>query len=293
MSVHLGVEPTESYRELLEESFDQVERTVSWVSRRLCITGDDADEFRSWVNEKLVDDDYRVLREFSGRSSLATYLVAVIQNLARDFRMKRWGRWRPSAAAIRLGLVAEQLETLMDRDGFTLDEAFESLRSNHGVRMTHLEIVGLAEQLPTRTPLRFEGEAAVATAVSQSKAENGIKKTERKRLLEKARRFLAEAIAKLSVEDRLVLRMHYQSGLAMSAIASVLGLEQRFLYTRRDRCRRELRAALVAEGLDPTRLFEALEQSEEDFKVDYGLEATKLDQARPSNILKSRDKEDA
>ena len=111
MSDQQSAASAERLQALFVESLDQIDRAVSWVSRRFCFTGDDSDEFRSWVHEKLIEDDYRVLREFTGRSKLATFLVAVIQNLARDYRSREWGRWRPSAAAERLGLVAVQLET--------------------------------------------------------------------------------------------------------------------------------------------------------------------------------------
>lgn len=292
MSVPIEAESRERYRGLLEESFDQVQKTVAWVSRRLCLTGDDADEFRSWVNEKLVDDDYRVLREFKGRSSLATYLVAVIQNLGRDYRMKKWGRWRPSAAAVQLGLEAEQLEILLERDGFTLDEASEHLRSNHGVRMRHVEVVDLAAKLPARTPLRLEAEAQMAATASDSRADDGISMRERRGALEAARGVLTEVLATFAAEDRLVLRMYYQSGLTMSAIASTLGLRQRSLYTRRDRCRRALRKGLEAAGMEAAGLLEALAQSETDFRVDYSLKAAKVGQAGPSNRLNPRAKDE-
>ena len=79
---------------LFESCLGQIEGLVSWISRRFCMGPDDAEEFRSWVNLKLIEGDYRVLRSFSGRSGMATYLTSVIQNLARDYRMSRWGRWR-------------------------------------------------------------------------------------------------------------------------------------------------------------------------------------------------------
>lgn len=283
-----AVETTERFRALLEESLTQIERTVSWVATRLCLTGDDADEFRSWVHEKLVEDDYRVLRGFQGRSTLATYLVAVIQNLARDYRMKTWSRWRPSAAAERLGLVALQLETLRERDGFTLDEAAEILRSNHGVRMSGPELADLAAKLPARTPVRFEGDAGVATAVSEERADRGVRESERRATLANSKEALAGALAELDVLDRLVLRMYYRSGLTIAAIAAALNLEQRPLYNRRDRCLRTLKADLEDRGLNAAEVLDAVAWLDADFKVDFGLREAKDADNEPSNQVETK-----
>lgn len=287
MSDHQSTDATERLRALFEESLDQIERAVSWVSRRLSLVGDDADEFRSWVHEKLIEDDYHVLREFSARSKLATYLVAVIQNLARDYRLKEWGRWRPSAAAERLGLVAVQLETLLHRDGFSMDEAAESLRFNYAVKMGRLEIMDLAAKLPPRTRLSFEGDAGVALAVADTRTDERVMEAEREEMLDRTQEALTQSLGELNVEDRLVLKMHYQSGLTIAAIATALDLEQRTLYTRRDRCLRRLEASLEASGLHATDVFEALGWSGAEFKVNYDLQAVELDENEPSNSVKA------
>ena len=52
---------------------------------------------------KLIEDDYRRLRRFEGRSSFATYLATVVQRLFLDFVIGKTGRWRPSVQARRLG----------------------------------------------------------------------------------------------------------------------------------------------------------------------------------------------
>ena len=283
-----GAEPPKA---LFERYLERIEGVVSWVSRRFCMSADDAEEFRSWVHVKLIEDDYRVLRSFSGRSGMATYLTSVIQNLARDYRMSRWGRWRPTVAAERLGLVAVQLETLVDRDGFSLDEAVEMLRSNHGVRRSRLELVDLAAKLPPRVRLRFEGDDDIASAPASTRADQGVTEKERMEILERTREVLTSALAELDVEDRLVLKMHYQSGLTISAIATALDLDQRGLYTRRDRCRRQLKSSLERRGLGAAEVLEALGWAEADFEVDYGVEKHEVDGTDPSNSAKARDEE--
>ena len=276
---------------LFESHLARIEAVVSWVTRRFCMGPDDAEEFRSWVHLKLIEEDYGVLRAFSGRSGMATYLTSVIQNLARDYRMKRWGRWRPSAAAERLGLAAVQLETLVERDGFGLGEAVEMLRANHGVRLSRLELVDLAARLPPRVRLRFEGDDRVAAATSGDRADQGVRGAERVEILERLRRELARCLAELDLEDRLILKMHYQSGLTISAIAAALDLEQRRLYTRRDRSRRDLRRCLEGPGIDAAEALEAMGWAEADFEVDYGLEEGGDSGTGPSNDVTAEGEE--
>ena len=279
----------ESPRALFERHLERIEDVVSWISRRFAMSADDAEEFRSWVHLKLIEDDYRVLRAFSGRSSIATYLTTVVQNLARDYRTRRWGRWRPTAAAERLGLVAVQLEALMDRDGFSLDEASEMLRANHGVRLSRLELVDLAAKLPPRVRPRVSGDDEVADAASASRADQDVRKAERRRLLQRAERALAWCLAQIGLEDRLVLKMHYQSGLTIAAIAAALDLEQRRLYTRRDRCRRQLKKCLEDRAPDAGQVLEALGWAEAEFEVDFGIADGEVDGTGPSNDLTRRD----
>ena len=79
---------------------------------------------------------------------------------------------------------------------------------------------------------------------------------------ERLRGELGRSLAELEVADRLLLKMHYESGLRISAIARVLGLKQRELYTRRDRCLRQLQRSLVGAGLDGVHVLDAAGSSQ-------------------------------
>src|SRR5262249_55699200 len=112
-----------------------IDDITAQVCRRHRLTSADANDFRSDVRAHFIDRDYEVLRRFEGRSSLATYVTVVVQRLFFDFRNRQWGRWRPSAEAKRLGPTAILLERLVVRDGWTLEQAAETLRVNHGVTL--------------------------------------------------------------------------------------------------------------------------------------------------------------
>ncbi len=88
----------------------------------------------------MIDDDYAILRKFQNRSTLWTYLAAVIERMSLDFCADKWGRWRPSAMAERLGPVAVVLERLVNRDSHSVDEALEMLKTNHDIALTDAEL---------------------------------------------------------------------------------------------------------------------------------------------------------
>jgi RNA polymerase sigma factor for flagellar operon FliA len=228
-----------------------IERVIASTCRRHAVRGDEAEEFAATVKLHLVDNDYAVLRKFEGKSSLATFLTTVIKNLFRDFRISRWGKWRPSAEALRLGVEAVQLETLLVRDGISFDEAERMLRENFHVRLSAAELAELAAQLPPRQPRRFEGEEVLERLGVEAAADQGLIDEERAAVAARVENALAEALEELPEEDQLILRMHFVDGLSLASIARMLALEQKPLYRRRQRLFARLRAALQAQGFGP------------------------------------------
>ena len=253
--------PHPSPRELLIERLDLIQRLTAHVCSRFGLRGDEARELGSQVMLKLVDDDYAVLRGFAGRSRLSTYLTAVIVNLARDFCCQRGGRWRPSAAARRLGGVAMELERLLEREGFSLRESIEILRRHHRVGLSPVELADLASQLPPRCPRRFTSCETLAELPTGERAAARLEARRHDRTLRSASRALAAAMAELTPEDRLILRMRYASGLKVSIIARTLGLAQRPLYARIERCLGSLRRRLEKRGIEGDLVLEALREN--------------------------------
>ena len=106
--------------------------------------------------------------------------------------------------------------------------------------------------------------------------------------LERARKVLVESLDELELTDRLVLKMHYQSGLRISAIARALDLKQRELYTRRDRCLRELRVALDSAGLESHDVMDALGWEKTEFRANFGTDLPGDTEEDPSNLTNPR-----
>jgi RNA polymerase sigma factor for flagellar operon FliA len=222
-----------------------LDRIAAVLGRRHALSDADIEEFGSWVKERLIEREYAVYRQFAGRSSLGTYLAVVVANLFRDFRNSRWGRWRPSAAATRLGPLAVRLETLLHRDGHSFRDAVERLKGHE----TEPALRALAAQLPRRMPQKEVGlEAAVGVAAPQDPSSDTID----------AERVIADAMAELPVEDRVIVRMHYWDDFSVADIARTLGLEQRRLYRRLESIQVTLGRALAKRGLDRARIAELL-----------------------------------
>ena len=89
-----------------------IEGVIGFVSRRHHLDAAEADDFEAHVKLKLVQDNYAVLQRFEGRCSLRGFLAVVVERLLLDYRTARWGKWRPSADAKRLGPTAVLFEQL-------------------------------------------------------------------------------------------------------------------------------------------------------------------------------------
>ncbi|HEV2734967.1 MAG TPA: sigma-70 family RNA polymerase sigma factor [Longimicrobiaceae bacterium] len=223
-----------------------LERIIASICRRHALVGDEADDFASWAKAKLIENDYAIIRKFQGRSSISTYLTVVVANLFRDFRTQHWGRWRPSAMAKRLGGLAVRLETLLHRNGHSLTQAIEVLRSSGLTTMSDREISELAARLPARTrPGSAEDPAGEAPP-----ADGELWRSERMNDWDAARGTLERALADLPPEDQLILRLRYWEGFTVAEVARALHLEQKPLYRRIDRDLERLRVSLEAAGVD-------------------------------------------
>ena len=241
-------------------SLPAIDRAVGYLARRYALAEPDAEEFGSWVRTKLIVDEYRVFREFRGRSSMQTYLAVVIANLFRDYRNSRWGRWRPSAVARRLGPVAMRFEALVHRDGYGAREAAEVLRST-GIAPQDLKV--LAEQIPPRARMREVSlDVAVESAPGDDRADAAVDAGEQQVEATKAEETLRATVAGLPEEDQVIIRMRFWDDFSVGDIARALGLEQKRLYRRLEAIQATLGERLLARGVTRQRVAELLAREE-------------------------------
>jgi len=261
-----------SVEQLYLAQLETIKRLAAYACRRYGFSREEVEDFTQHVLAKIWTGDCAVLRKYQGRSSLSTYLAIVVNSALKDYVNSLWGKWRPSAAANRLGQLAIDLETLLVRDRKSFDEACQTLRSR-GVTATDAGLSEIAARLPPRSPRRpdgsYEGEAGTGDGdlsrsaalggrepVAPESADDGIRLSERQRRWQQAMRGLGVAIGALPAEDRVIAKMLGEFQVVV--IAARLGLDQKALYRRKNKILKTLREALERDGFSAADLGEIL-----------------------------------
>jgi len=233
------------------EHLDRINRIAEALCTRHGVRGADAEDFTSEVRLRLLQDDYAVLRKYRGASSMPTFLTVVIGNLFRDYRIKRWGKWRPSAEAKRRGEAAVLLETAVYRDGRSFDDACRLLQSNGRVDVDAGELRRIMAELPRRIRVRQDDDASLDSVATTEETDDLVLENERRDRLLAAESALRRALTRLDPEDRLIITMHFFEGISIADIARALGLPAKPLYPRIKRLLDALSGQLVSEGIGP------------------------------------------
>jgi len=249
------------YQRLLLDHLDLIDHIVRTTGRRRHLSAAEQEDFGGFVRLRLIEDDYAVLRKFQNRSALRTYLAAVIERLSLDFCVERWGRWRPSAVAERLGAVAVSLERLINRDGHTLDEAVEIILTNPETATSSRQVLDMWEQLPARVRTSEVSEDAAAGVSSSQTSDTSVDDGERQAGIERLERTLQTAFEAIAAQDRVVLGLRFDQDLSMIEIAKLTGVSVPTLHRRLDRTVNDLRRALTAAGFDPREVAELIGHS--------------------------------
>ena len=239
------------YQRLLLDHLDLINQIVRTIGRRRHLSAAEREDFASFVHLRMVDDDYAILRKFQNRSTLWTYLAAVIERLSLDFCVEKWGRWRPSAMAERLGPVAVALERLVNRDSHSVDEALEILRTNHDVALTHAELRNVWEQLPVRVRHTEVGEEAAQELSGNDSSEAAIDDADRRETVDRLQSALQSAFAQVAAQDRVLIALRFDQDLSMVEIAKLTGSSVPTLHRRLDKSVKQLRLALSHAGFEP------------------------------------------
>lgn len=259
---------THPYETMFVSNLDVIEGVIRYVSQRQRLSGPEADEFDSEVKLRLMDHDYEVFRKFQQRSTLRTYLTIVIQRIYLDYRNRQWGKWRPSAEARRLGPVAIRLETLMARDGLGFDQACEYLRTNEKIVAMDSELTAMVVRLPIRSRRAMVGEEELeAVADTTNRVDDWLFSNERQAGARRILDALTSAMRSLSDQDRVILRLRFQDGLAIADIARALHLDQKPLYRHFDALLGQLRTALESAGIDPLEARELVNRKDVDISL--------------------------
>lgn len=246
-----------------------IEEVAAMVCRRNTVWGDDADDFISSARAKLMENDYAVIRKFRGDSEMKTYLARVVTLHFMERARERTGRWRPSAAAEAQGQLAKDLETLVYRDGCTLSEAGERLRTMGRTTLSDTELARLLGRLPVRRPMR-PGEAGaepLEQLPTRHLADAGLVEDEEEAARARVLSALKDAMDQMSPEDRMVVRMHLADGNTVAEAARTLRLDQKAqkaLYRRLPKLTLMLRERMERAGVTAALVRETLERGSTD-----------------------------
>jgi RNA polymerase sigma factor (sigma-70 family) len=213
---HSSPDDDRRWPDLLVANYPLVEEIVRFVARRHRLTPDDANELGSLVRYKLVEDNYHVLRSFQHRSSMRTYLTTVVSRVWLDWQVERWGKWRPSVGAKRLGDTAVRLERLLFRDRLSFSEACETLR-NSGIGVSETQLDRLRASLRSRPrPVVCSIEEVDP---SQCVAMEEGQPNDPSMMTPALRRALFQAMERLPVTERRLLTLRFVRGWTISRIA--------------------------------------------------------------------------
>jgi len=226
-----------------------IERILRFIARRHRCDQDEAEDFAAWARLKLVDNDYAILAAYQGRADMGSYLLVVVQRLFLDYRISKWGAWRPSAEAKRLGPLAVRLEVLRVRDGLSREETYQALHTIDP-ELEREVLDDLEARLPVRVARRFEGEAALQTVPDARVApEAEVIEEETAARKRQAGVAVMELMAALDPQEQIILRLRFAEGMQIADVARTLHLDARPLYRRIEGLLAELRRGLAERGL--------------------------------------------
>jgi RNA polymerase sigma factor (sigma-70 family) len=258
-----------------------LEQALQKVASRKCLSSDEEEDFVSWARLKVLTDGKGIVEQFRGRGKLSTYLTTVALNLLRDYRISKWGKYRASAVARRLGTVAVRLEILIARDGFGTSEAIEILRRNEAVRSSREQLEEMASQLPIRARPRFESDGDLSCVPAADRSDDGVLRNEAVAAAEKIESALAEALRMLPAEDCLILKLRLEDGLSIADVARTLHLDQKPLYRRTERLLTHLRREMEARQVHAEAIDMVIGRKDVELRVDFGA-AREIGPVRPS-----------
>jgi RNA polymerase sigma factor (sigma-70 family) len=222
-----------------------IEQIVFSTCRRNGIDRNEAEEMCAEVKLRLIDKDYAIIRNYSGRSHFATYIAAVVQRLLIDSKRHYGGKWHNSVEAQRLGEKGIAIERSLIRDGRSIDDALVHLRIQYP-DLTREDIEMAAARFSSRVRRRMVDLGEASDVVAPGAADESV-------LWETAQRIssvVSAYIDNLSVEDQLIFRLRFDSDMTVAQIAGSLHLDQQLLYQRLYKHFSNLRETLVRAGLD-------------------------------------------
>jgi hypothetical protein len=131
----------------------------------------------------------------------------------------------------------------------------------------------LAERLPRHPPRRRDvqlDEAGPLAVMRGEAVEERVMARDRRGASERLSTLMTLLIASMPEDERLILQLRFEGGMAVSQIARMLGLDQKLLYRRLERRMRDIREELESSGLASSEVLDLIGRDEELLDFDLG-----------------------
>src|SRR6185369_8084513 len=159
------------------------------------------------------------------------------------------GRWHASSEAQRIGPAAVLIETLIRRDGRSLDEAMPHIRAAHP-ELTRSDVMAILDRLPERVgrPRPVDIEVVGPVIAASDSADARVMANEKQRSANRAGSTVRDILQTMPLEDRMLIRLRFGSDMSIADISRMMNLPQRPLYRRLVSLLVQLRGALTEAG---------------------------------------------
>lgn len=226
------------------------------VCRFLERDADHATDCFLFVCEHLVANRFARLRRYrpEGPASFPTWLRAVVRNLCLDWRRKQFGRTRAFESVERMSLIERQIFQCRFEDQLSREETYSLLHLGHP-DVTEEQFIEIEERITASVSSRQQwllsarraeavGELALAPATEDQPGldvPDARPSPEIVALERELSAMLAGAVARLSKQEQLLLKLRFVQGLTLADVARLTGMANA---QQADRRLRELLARL-------------------------------------------------
>jgi len=226
-----------------------------------------AEELLNDLIDKLRKDDFKALREYTGKSGITTYLTTIVVNLARDRYRSATGRIRPGKQIDGYGEIGRLLQQLVMEKGFSVEAAHEWLLREKDATCSLEQVFEMVTALKNRKKAVSDPDMPKVIIEADSDDEQGdicytlvdaqplqdehLADVERQHLRD---RVLHDFISGLSGEELIMLRMRFPAGdeeepKSFAEIGQLTGMTEKAADHRIRRILTSFREKLLLQGI--------------------------------------------
>jgi len=209
-----GKDPARAFAASLVAPKGALHGVVAALARMNQLSAGEAEALNADVRRRVAANDFQLLRELYGSSSLLTALLVVVQRCATAHREELWTHWRADAAAAGHGDLAGTLERLVYDEALSFEEALEITMAGHGTE-ERARAAALWEKRPWR------GATRPILDLKWERLETGPPPETFLREPTDLERHLSAALHTLAPEDWLLLHQRFAGRLPIEAIGRV------------------------------------------------------------------------